>query len=102
MSDEDSHSGDGVRSVEESHNGDGVKSDENSHGGDGVKSDEESQVGDGVKSDDYRLWKAQTLAQQTSHKEAEQRTGLWQQFREVEVKKKVKNDFVVELAQGCR
>jgi hypothetical protein len=57
---------------------------------------------EGVKSEEYREWKAQTLAKQTSHKEGQQRTGLWQQFKEVEVKEKDKNDFVVELAQGCK
>ena len=41
---------------------------------------------EGVKSEEYRLWKMQTLAQQTSHKEKQQqRTGLWQQFQEVQV-----------------
>ena len=57
---------------------------------------------EGVKSEEYRVWKAQTLAKQTSHKEGQQRTGLWQQFKEVEVKEKDKNDYVVELAEGCR
>ena len=57
---------------------------------------------EGVKSEEYRVWKAQTLAKQTSHKEGQQKTGLWQQFKEVEVKEKDKNDFVVELVQGCR
>ena len=57
---------------------------------------------EGVKSDEYRIWKEQTLAKQTSHKEGEQRTGLWQQFKEVKVEEKDKNDYVVELAPGCR
>ena len=57
---------------------------------------------EGVKSEEYRVWKAQTLAKQTSHKESQQKTGLWQQFMEVEVKEMDKNDFVVELAKGCR
>ena len=57
---------------------------------------------EGVKSEEYRVWKEETLAKQTSHKEAEQRTGLWQQFKEVGVKEKDKNGYVVEIAEGCR
>ena len=57
---------------------------------------------EGVRSEEYRVWKEQTLAKQTSHKEGHQRTGLWQQFKEVDVKERDKNDYVVELAPGCR
>ena len=57
---------------------------------------------EGVKSEEYRVWKEETLAKQTSHKEAEQRTGLWQQFTEVDVKEKDKNEYMVEIAEGCR
>ena len=55
---------------------------------------------EGLKSVEYRVWKAQSLAKQTSHKEGQQRTGLWQQFKQMEVKDK--NDYVVDLTQGCR
>ena len=62
----------------------------------------DSMSAEGVKSEEYKVWKEETLAKQTSHKEAEQRTGLWQQFTEVEVKEKDKNEYVVEIAEGCR
>ena len=58
---------------------------------------------EGVKSEEYKIWKTQTLAKQTSHKEGQQRTGLWQKFDEVKVEKvKDLNDYRIELAPGCR
>eukprot|EP00092_Neocalanus_flemingeri_P087654 GFUD01110662.1.p1 GENE.GFUD01110662.1~~GFUD01110662.1.p1 ORF type:complete len:167 (+),score=42.25 GFUD01110662.1:31-531(+) len=57
----------------------------------------------GVKSEEYKIWKTQTLAKQTSHKEGKQRTGLWQNFEEVTVKPvKDLNEYRIELAPGCR
>ena len=56
--------------------------------------------------DAYLNWKAQTLAMQTSHKEEQQKTGLWQDFNDVNVveknNSKDRNEFVVELAPGWR
>ena len=58
---------------------------------------------EGVKSEEYKIWKMQTLAKQTSHKEGQQRTGLWQKFEEVTVESvKDVNDYRIELAPGCR
>ena len=58
---------------------------------------------EGVKSDEYKIWKTQTLAKQTSHKEGRQRTGLWQNFEDVKVEKvKDLNEYRIELAPGCR
>jgi len=59
---------------------------------------------DGIRSYEYVRWKEQTLANQTSHKEAQQRTGLWQKFTDVEISKKDRdeNTFKIELAQGVR
>ena len=57
----------------------------------------------GVRSEEYRIWKMQTLAKQTSHKEGKQRTGLWQKFEDVKVEQvKSVNDYRIELAPGCR
>ena len=55
-------------------------------------------------SDEYRVWKEETLAKQTGHREAMQTTGLWQQFNQVQVVRKEKdiNTFETELAQGYR
>ena len=61
-----------------------------------------SDLEEGSRSEEYRRWKEETLAKQTSHKEAQQRTGLWQQFKEVEPKSLEKNDYTVEVAPGCR
>ena len=56
--------------------------------------------------DSYLSWKAQTLAMQTSHKEEQQKTGLWQDFNDVNVVEKNiskdRNEFEVELAPGWR
>ena len=58
---------------------------------------------EGVKSEEYKIWKMQTLAKQTSHKEGQQRTGLWHKFDEVTVESvKDVNDYRIELAPGCR
>ena len=58
---------------------------------------------EGVKSEEYKIWKMQTLAKQTSHKEGQQRTGLWQKFEEVKVEQvKNVNEYRIELAPGCR
>ena len=56
--------------------------------------------------DAYLSWKARTLAMQTSHKEEQQKTGLWQDFNDINVVEKNdskdRNEFVVELAPGWR
>ena len=56
--------------------------------------------------DDYHSWKSQTLAMQTSHKEKKQKTGLWQNFNNINVVENKnyedRNEFIVELAQGWR
>ena len=59
---------------------------------------------EGVKSEEYMKWKKETLAIQRSHKEAQQRTGLWQDFKEVKVKEKIRdpNEYVIELSPGWR
>ena len=59
---------------------------------------------EGVMSDEYRVWKEETLAKQTGHREAVQTTGLWQQFNQVQVGRKERdwNNFEIELAQGYR
>ena len=59
---------------------------------------------EGVLSDEYRVWKEETLAKQTGHREAMQTTGLWQQFNQVQVGRKEgdRNYFEIELAQGYR
>ena len=57
-----------------------------------------------VTGDDYTSWKAQTLAKQTSHKEEQQKTGLWQDFKDIKVvgRSRDQNEFIVELAPGWR
>ena len=56
--------------------------------------------------DAYLTWKSQTLAMQTSHKEKKQKTGLWQNFNNINVVENKnyedRNEFVVELAPGWR
>ena len=52
---------------------------------------------EGVKSEEYKVWKKQTLAKQTSHKEGKQ------SFEEVKVDQvKDMNEYILELAHGCR
>ena len=51
--------------------------------------------------EDYMRWKVETLALQQSHKESEQRTGLWGQYREGEARRD-SNEYRVELSQGWR
>ena len=55
-------------------------------------------------SNDYKVWKEETLANQTGQIEAVQTTGLWQQFNEVQMVKRERdeNHFMVEVAPGCR
>ena len=50
---------------------------------------------EGVKSEEYMKWKRETLAIQKSHKEGQQRTGLWQDFGDVAVRDR--NDYVIEI-----
>ena len=59
---------------------------------------------EGVMSNEYKVWKEETLANQTGHIEAVQTTGLWQHFNEVQMVKRErdKNHFMIELAPGCR
>ena len=58
---------------------------------------------EGVKSEEYKVWKMETLAKQTSHKEGGQRTGLWQKFEEVSVEKgKEVTEYRIELGPGAR
>ena len=57
---------------------------------------------EGVKSDEYMAWKKETLAIQKSHKEGQQRTGLWQDFGDVKVKTRDPNEYVIELSPGWR
>ena len=59
---------------------------------------------EGVKSEEYMNWKKETLAIQKSHKEGQQRTGLWQDFGDVKVKEKKRdpNEYVIELSPGWR
>merc|ERR1712098_731798 len=57
---------------------------------------------EGIKSYDYVRWKEETLANQTSHKESQQRTGLWQKFNDVEITTKDNNTFRIELDPGVR
>ena len=58
----------------------------------------------GCMSSEYRVWKAETMSKQTSHKEGVQRTGLWQEFKDVKFEENVKdkNEYTVELAPGWR
>ena len=59
---------------------------------------------EGVKSDEYMAWKKETLANaiQKSHKEGQQRTGLWQDFGDVKVKTRDPNEYVIELSPCWR
>ena len=59
---------------------------------------------EGVMSNEYKVWKEETLANQTGHIEAVQTTGLWQQFNEVQMVKRERdeNHFMIEMAPGCR
>ena len=57
---------------------------------------------EGVKSAEYMAWKKETLAIQKSHKEGQQRTGLWQDFGDVKVKTRDPNEYVIELSPGWR
>ena len=57
---------------------------------------------EGVKSDEYMKWKRETLAIQRSHKEGNQRTGLWQEFADVKVKARDPNEYVIEMSPGWR
>ena len=59
---------------------------------------------EGVMSNDYKVWKEETLANQTGHIEALQTTGLWQHFNEGQMVKRERdeNHFMIELAPGCR
>ena len=66
-----------------------------------------SSSGDKVPEDKYLSWKNQTLALQTSHKAEKQRTGLWQDFKDINVVENInyrgeQNEFLVELAPGWR
>ena len=55
-----------------------------------------------VKSDEYMKWKKETLAIHKSHKEGQQRRGLWQDFGDVKVKTRDLNEYVIELSPGWR
>ena len=57
---------------------------------------------EGVKSNEYMKWKRETLAIQRSHKEGNQRTGLWQEFADVKVKARDPNEYVIEMSPGWR
>ena len=52
----------------------------------------------------YQLWKEETLARQTSHVVPVQTTGLWKQFKDMDIidKDYDKNSFVIEVAPGYR
>ena len=66
-----------------------------------------SPTDDKLPEDKYLSWKNQTLALQTSHKAEKQKTGLWQDFKDINVVENInyrgeKNEFLVELAPGWR
>ena len=66
-----------------------------------------SPTDDKLPEDKYLSWKNQTLALQTSHKAEKQRTGLWQDFKDINVVENInyrgeQNEFLVELAPGWR
>ena len=59
-------------------------------------------------SEDYMNWKVETLALQKSHKESQQRTGLWGADRQFAAsygaggRPRDNNEYIIELTPGWR
>ena len=59
-------------------------------------------------SEDYMMWKVETLALQKSHKESQQRTGLWGADRQFAAsygaggRPRDNNEYIIELTPGWR
>ena len=52
--------------------------------------------------EDYMRWKVETLELQHSHKESQQRTGLWGECEAAGPSRRDHNEYVIELSPGWR